>query len=390
VLRQLTGIEGFGRIGAPVKIAIVCADHAVEWHQQFCAALTAHGHAATAYPRPASAGPVTTTSPRELLPFVGEWAADLGRLWASDPPEVVHAIGWIGGLAAQLAARRLDLPTVQSCHGLASATDPDDTERARLEPLLVRNATWATGGSSDELDALTKLRRKRSHLSLLSTGVDTERFKGTGPKLGGSGQYRVLQVEPNAMPCNGFDRTIQALPKLPGTELVLATTAAASGRCEGDEAEIRRLAARAGVSDRVRIVSNVVPEELPSLLRSADVVACTSRQVPQATTALQAMASGVAVVGVAAGALTDLVIHGVTGLLVSPTNPHELASALKTLQTEHFLRHSMGSAGRCRALSRFTWDRIALDALNIYQQTCWPQPPQRRRTAARAKNSAIA
>jgi glycosyltransferase involved in cell wall biosynthesis len=373
-----------------VKIALVCGDDVFEWQHQFRAALTARGHVATAYPRPASAGPVATTSSRDLLPFVGEWAADLRQLWASDPPDVVHAIGWVGGLAAQLAARRLSLPTVQSCHGLASATDPDDTERARLEPLLIRNATWATGGSSDELDALTKLRRKRSHLSLLSTGVDTERFKGAGPKLGGSGMYRVLQMEPNPMPRNGFDRTIHALPKLPGTELVLAETAAESIGYEEDHAEIRRLAASLGVSDRVRIVSGAVPEELPSLLRSADVVACTPRQLPQATTALQAMASGVAVVGVAVGALTDLVIHGVTGLLVSPTDPHELASALRTLQTEHFLRHSMGSTGRSRALSRFTWDRIALDALNIYQQTCWPQVPQRRRTAARAKNNAIA
>ena len=28
----------------------------------------------------------------------------------------------------------------------------------------------------------------------------------------------------------------------------------------------------------------------------------------------------------------------------------------------------MGAAGRSRAASRFAWDRIALDALNIYRQ----------------------
>jgi glycosyltransferase involved in cell wall biosynthesis len=28
----------------------------------------------------------------------------------------------------------------------------------------------------------------------------------------------------------------------------------------------------------------------------------------------------------------------------------------------------MGAAGRSRAVSRFTWDRIGLDSLNIYRQ----------------------
>jgi glycosyltransferase involved in cell wall biosynthesis len=374
-----------------MKIAIVCGEDVLDWHREFRAALAAHGHSATAYPRPASAGPATTVPARELLPFVGEWAAELGRQWAPDPPDVVHAIGWVGGLAAQLAARRLDLPIVQSCHGLASATDPDDTERARLEPLLIRNATWATGGSNDDLNALAKIRRKRSQLSVLSTGVDVERFAATGPTLGGGGELpRILQVESNTLPYNGFDRTIKAVSKLPGTELVLATTTAAGSGYDKGSAEIRRLAAKVGISDRVRFVSNVLPEELPSLLRSADVVACTAPQAPQATTALQAMASGVAVVGMAVGALVDTVINGVTGLLVSPHYPHELTSALKTLQTERFLRQSMGSAGRSRALSRFTWDRIALDALNIYEEMTRPELPQRRRMASSLKPSAIA
>lgn len=396
-----------------MKIAIVCGDdvfaeydelagdHVGEWHLQFCAALAEHGHAVTAYPRrrlgnaadiadrafrtqAVNAGPTATLRPRDVLPFVGEWAGELHRLWAADPPDVVHAFGWIGGLAAQLAARRLSLPTVQSCHGLAPADLADDPERSRVEPLLIRGATWMTGGSSEELDVLTRLRRHRSRLAVLSTGVDIERFASTGPKSSGSGMHRILQVEASSLPCNGFDRTIQLLPKIPDAELILVRTGAAPG----DRLEVERLAARVGVSDRVHFEDKVIPAELPSLMRSADVVACTAREVPQAATALQAMASGVVVVGVAVGALVDTVINGVTGLLVSPTKPFELLSALKSLQAEHFTRQSMGSAGRSRALSRFSWDRIALDALNIYQQASSPELPHRRR-AARHRQSHI-
>jgi glycosyltransferase involved in cell wall biosynthesis len=60
--------------------------------------------------------------------------------------------------------------------------------------------------------------------------------------------------------------------------------------------------------------------------------------------------------------------HDVTGLEVSPSRPSELAAALKTLQGEPFQREGRGAAGRSRALSRFTSERIELDASSIYQK----------------------
>jgi glycosyltransferase involved in cell wall biosynthesis len=74
----------------------------------------------------------------------------------------------------------------------------------------------------------------------------------------------------------------------------------------------------------------------------------------------------VAVVALPVGVLIDAVVDSVTGLVLD--NPNELAAALRGLLAQRFQCQSMGSAGRSRAVSRFTWDRIALDALNIYQQ----------------------
>lgn len=80
------------------------------------------------------------------------------------------------------------------------------------------------------------------------------------------------------------------------------------------------------------------------------------------------MASGVAVVALPVGVLTDAVVDGVTGLVLSQRSPAALAAALRNLLTQNFLYESMGAAGRSRVMSRFTWDRIALDSLNIYRQ----------------------
>jgi glycosyltransferase involved in cell wall biosynthesis len=80
------------------------------------------------------------------------------------------------------------------------------------------------------------------------------------------------------------------------------------------------------------------------------------------------MASGVAVVTLPVGVLTDAVVDSVTGVVLSQRTPAAVATALRSLLSQSFQCESMGAAGRSRAVSRFTWDRIALDALNIYRQ----------------------
>ena len=381
-----------------MKIAMVTGDdYASDDCGQLCAALAARGHQVTCYVRqrdrrtagnltdrdyrivPMSIGPGALRPARDVLPFVGDWAVPLGRLWSSkDGPDIVHAHGWLGGLAAQLAARRQHLPTVQTFQGLAatrsgSADRPDgDAECERIEALLARNATWVTGECTADVEVLARLRHSRARLSVLANGVDGDRYTPVGPALARSDVHRVLCLAPNPLPRNGFDIAIRALARVPGTELVVAETAASNPSHDEARAGLKHLAAELGVADRVRFVGTVVDNELPRLLRSADVVACTPRQPPRATTVLQAMASGVAVVTLPVGVLRDVVVHGITGLLVSPSNPGELVRALRSLQGQSFPRASMGAAGRSRALSRFTWDRAALESLTIYRELSSP------------------
>lgn len=384
-----------------MKIAIVAGDDvAGEDSGQFCLALAARQLDVTSYVRrrdrrravksadgadgghqgyqvvAIGVGPKSPPSDEDVLPFIGEWAAKLERQWSTDPPDIVHAHGWLGGLAAQLAARRRHLPTVQTFQRLAATSrlgtypqPPVDVgERERIEPLLARSATWATGESTASVDALAKFRRGRARVSVLSGGVDVERFSPVGPVAGHTDLPRILCLARNPSPGNGFDIVIRAMQKVPGAELVVAETAASNDSHDEARAELRRLAKRVGVDDRVRFAGPVAENELPALLRSADVLACTPREAPRATAVLAAMASGVAVVTLPVGFLADAVVHAVTGYVVSPSKPVELVGALRRLQAQRFLRQSMGAAGRSRALSRYTWDRMALESLTIYQR----------------------
>lgn len=373
-----------------MKIAIVSGDDIVgEDPEQLCAALAAQGHDASVCLRRASrrsalaatqgnyrrvsfnAGPRKAASPVDVLPYVGDWAATLDQIWSAEPPDVVHAYGWLGGLAAQLAGRRRRIPTVQTFMGLAATSrgivDAEHNEREHIESLLARSASWVTGESSDEVDALARLRHRRARVSALTCGVDAERYTPTGPAVSRGGLHRILCMTQNPLWCNGIDIAIRALPKVRGAELVIVESDATNGAHNDARAQLQHLALRLGVADRVNFARRVANNELPTVIRSADVVVSTPRQPPRATSVLQAMATGVAVVAAGVGVLADVVLDDITGLVVPPENPIGVAAATRRLLAQSFQSKSMGSSGRNRAVSRFAWQRIALDAVSIYE-----------------------
>jgi glycosyltransferase involved in cell wall biosynthesis len=74
------------------------------------------------------------------------------------------------------------------------------------------------------------------------------------------------------------------------------------------------------------------------------------------------------VVASAVGGMLDTVVDDVTGRLVPPKRPTDTADAIYPLLRDSFLRRSLGAAGRDRARSRYSWDRIAGDTLRIYDR----------------------
>ncbi|HEX4442526.1 MAG TPA: glycogen synthase [Galbitalea sp.] len=120
--------------------------------------------------------------------------------------------------------------------------------------------------------------------------------------------------------------------------------------------------------------------ELSAVLTSATTFVCPSIYEPLGIVNLEAMACGIAVVGTATGGIPEVVDDGVTGRLVpidqatdgtgTPVDPDrfvaDLAAALTLVVSNPKLARKMGAAGRARAESLFSWDRIALRTKEIY------------------------
>jgi glycosyltransferase involved in cell wall biosynthesis len=109
-------------------------------------------------------------------------------------------------------------------------------------------------------------------------------------------------------------------------------------------------------------------DELQRLYARAAVVACPSRREGFGVACLEAMAHGRPVVATSVGGLRDLVVDGETGIVVPPRDPAALRTALTQLLGDRDLRRRLGSAGRERARSGFSWDAVTDATLAAYSE----------------------
>jgi len=67
------------------------------------------------------------------------------------------------------------------------------------------------------------------------------------------------------------------------------------------------------------------------------------------------------------GGITDIVIDGKTGLLVSEKNSEELAMALKRILLDANLAKRLGEEGYTHVKEKFGWDRIIRQLKKTYE-----------------------
>ena len=327
-------------------------------------------------------GPPEPVPTEGLLPYVGEFGRWLAAHWADDDgaapdrvPDVVHAHFWMSGLAALTATAGTRIPLVVTYHALGSVErrhegdrDPSPETRPGLERELGQRADRVIAQSANEVGELSRIGVPRAVIQTIPSGVDVDRFNPVGPaaERPPEGRRRILSVG-RMVERKGFADLIQALMLVPDAELTLVG-GPPPDRMATDKvaAQLRRLAERCGVAERVRMLGAVPADDLPAWYRSSDVVACTPWYEPFGLTPLEAMASGVPVVAYAVGGLAESVIDGVTGILVTPRDVRGLAGALRAVLGDEVRRMSYASASVDRVRSRYTWERTAADVERVY------------------------
>jgi len=133
------------------------------------------------------------------------------------------------------------------------------------------------------------------------------------------------------------------------------------------------VARQLGVSDKITYLGN--NEAVESILPLADLVFQPSEHESFGLVPLEAMLSGVPVLGTASGGVCEVVEHGVTGYLCEVGDTDAMARcALEVLQNEAKARE-MGIKGRARARELFAEEKIVDQYERLYEN-CLIEDPE--------------
>ena len=160
-------------------------------------------------------------------------------------------------------------------------------------------------------------------------------------------------------PKKGFDVLLHALTQVPAAFLWIA------GDGELD-AELRALAARLGVADRVRFLGWRNDRE--ALLAACDVCVMPSRYEPFGTVMIEAWAAQRPLVVAAAAGPRGLVRDGVDALLVPIDDADALTAAIRRVLESRDLAMTLAGAGFAVYQQRYTEAAVVQQYLDFYRR----------------------
>lgn len=151
-----------------------------------------------------------------------------------------------------------------------------------------------------------------------------------------------------------FDRVRKEIP----ARLVLAG--------DGPEREnAERDVERRGLKDRVRFIGKV--EDVAQVMRWAHLFLLPSQSESFGLSALEALATGVPVIGARVGGLPEVVEHGVSGYLGEPGNVEDMAQGALALLKDEDRYRAASDAARIRA-GMFAMDTVVPMYEEVYAQ----------------------
>lgn len=231
----------------------------------------------------------------------------------------------------------------------------------RLLTLIARRAdafiVLTTAGQRELV--LAGMRPERCYV--VPNGIEVERFRTVTRRPPTTGAQRLISVA-RLVHQKGLDVLIQALPRIRAA--IGNVTLAVLG--DGPERDrLTTLATHLGIGESVRF-EGVVPDVAPHLA-AADAFVLPSRFEGLPLALLEAMAAGVPVIATAVDGNTDVVSHGINGLLVPPDDPTRLADAVTRVLADPDEAERIGAHARQTVQKRYSAETMIEATLSAYR-----------------------
>jgi starch synthase len=343
----------------------------------------------TAYPEPAG-----LAGANAALRTMG---VDLEMAAGCEGADVVHSHTWYANFAGHTAKLLYGVPHVVTTHSLEPLR-PWKAEQlgggyalsSFCERVAIENAdaivAVSAGMKRDVLAAYPTVDPEK--IRVVYNGIDTELYRpdpGTdvierlGIDLGRPSVVFVGRITRQ----KGLPYLMRACHDLPSEAQIVLLAGAPDTKEIAEEVEgLARDLREARDEHGVIWVQEMLPKhEVIQVLTHATIFVCPSIYEPMGIVNLEAMACETAVVATATGGIPEVVADGETGVLVpieqvtdgtgTPVDPDkfvaDFGAAMNRLIRDPQRAKKMGLAGRERAVTKFSWSRIAADTMAVYK-----------------------
>lgn len=335
------------------------------------------------------AGPPQYVAKEQMLvymPAFANWMKAFMRLQGGY--DLVHANFFMSGFVAQRLQRELGMPFVVTFHALGKvrtlhqgSDDRFPRERPMIERRVMEDAAAIIAECpQDKEDQCRLYGADPDKMHVIPCGFDRQELwpipKAEARQHLGLDPHENLVVHIGRMvPRKGVDTVIAGFAEYLRAHHGQGKLLIVGGESdEPDPAitpEIGRLQAisqREGVAEHVQFTGRRGRAVLRYYYSAADVFVTTPWYEPFGITPVEAMACGTPVVGSDVGGIKYTVQHARTGFLVPPRDPVALGARLEMLFRRPTLRQRMSAAAIARANRFFTWQRVAAQIADVYEQ----------------------
>lgn len=292
---------------------------------------------------------------------------EMRRMLANEDVDLLHTHLWPADLVGALANIRTGLPHVSHQHGTGK-----ELLRGGVRPTLKRDISRRLMGlSGARFIAVSQAVRahagqvyglRKHRISLIYNGFSERQFPDGwkrrasyegGLRVGFAGRFD---------PGKGLQHLIHAFAKLKQTGNKARLRLAGAGPLEN---EVKQLCSEMGIGDVVEFCGALC--DMASFYAGLDAFVLPSFSEGLPMTLIEALAMGCVPVVSDVGGVREVLDDGVEGYIVPPGDENELARALITLAEQPELRARMARAGRKRARTQFTADRMVNSIAALYR-----------------------
>ena len=284
---------------------------------------------------------------------------ELVAIMRRERPDVVVVRGYnaeaLGRIAARISGVRR---TVVWVHNIGDV-EPRGRIRKLLDQFLMR---WTSGyfgvAEAQRPYLVDELNYPYNKVRIIYNGVDPSQFdvstdRGVLTEFGFAEDDRVIGTLAALRPEKDHGTFLRAarhvVDEFPHAKFLVVGDGPMRGHLEALSAEL-------GISQNVHFAGQ--RSDVARLLRAIDVFVLSSVTVECfPISLLEAMASGRPAVCTAVGGISEMLEDEVTGYLVPPEDPRQLAARVSSLLSDPHTAHRMGRAARDRIESEFDLDQ---------------------------------